>query len=618
MITNSVWKAVAINPSTPINFPGSMTVSNLTIRGATNTFNTLLLNSVGTSSPLMIGVDSNAPGSLVIGDTNSAVVMFSSGLVVNDGLGTNNSHLGEFEVDGTFTENDGSKVSAGFLKIGFFGTYNFTNSLLSAPSEFIFGHFNQRGGTNFGDVIFTDGGEYDLFDGVLKGGVALGAPYGGVFHQWGGTNIGSLDLGGPGVYQLSGGLLIPGNLEVGPSYFSPSSFGAGTVDQTGGTNDAGNIIMGVGSYALEGGVLTASNLSLPTISDRQGSFGSTFHQSGGHFSSGSVNMNGVYDVRFGLQPATYTLSGGELETPVINMTMGLVNQTGGTNSVGEVTLDMVSSYVLNGGVLIVSNFTQNGQTAFSLAGSIQQSGGTNEVLGTLFLGGNSSYDFTNGLLIADNIQVAGQANFLHVGGSFVGFANILLAGGSWVERTAGELLGKLQLGSGTNSSLNLPSGSCMLRFADSSAVPWASDGRLMVQGWSGSLTGGGLQQVIFGNGNTSLTTQQLAQIKFQNPAGVSAGLYPAIVLSNGEVIPDPNATESKVIPPLLSLSSQGNGAMQIQLQGAVGRSYAIEVSSNLLNWTPWTNQFNTNGTLRVSDGNATNYPQRFYRAVLQP
>src|SRR4051812_36387339 len=35
MITNSGWKAVAINASTPVNFPASMTVSNLTIQGAT-------------------------------------------------------------------------------------------------------------------------------------------------------------------------------------------------------------------------------------------------------------------------------------------------------------------------------------------------------------------------------------------------------------------------------------------------------------------------------------------------------------------------------------------------------------------------------------------------------
>src|SRR6266478_5888713 len=54
MITNSGWKTVAVNPSTPVNFPDSMTVSNLTIRGASDTENVLLLNYAGTTVPLTV------------------------------------------------------------------------------------------------------------------------------------------------------------------------------------------------------------------------------------------------------------------------------------------------------------------------------------------------------------------------------------------------------------------------------------------------------------------------------------------------------------------------------------------------------------------------------------
>src|SRR5438309_2304512 len=59
LIENSGWKAVAINPSTPVNFPGSMTASNLTIRGAWDTENTLLLNYFGTAVPLTVLNDFN-------------------------------------------------------------------------------------------------------------------------------------------------------------------------------------------------------------------------------------------------------------------------------------------------------------------------------------------------------------------------------------------------------------------------------------------------------------------------------------------------------------------------------------------------------------------------------
>ena len=489
LITNAGFKAVAIQSSTASSFPQTLSVKSVTITSPSNSANTLLMNFVGAGHALVIGVNSNNPGSLIIGDTNSAMVMLSSGLIVNNVLGMNNSHVGEFEVAGTFTQSDTAEVVAGFLDVTSTGTYNLTNGQLFIGTQFINGRFNQQGGTNLGVVIFSDGGEYDLFDGLLKGGVGLDAPFAGVFNQSGGTNIGSLGLDGPGLYELSGGFLVPGDLQVGPSFLAPSSFGAGAVVQSGGTDNAGNITMGVGSYSLEGGVLTASNLALPTVSDRIGSFGSSFDQSGGFFSNGGVTMNGVVDN--GLQPSTYTLSGGELATPTINMTLGLFNQSGGTNNVG-----------------------------------------------VLMLGTSSSYNLTNGLLFATDIQVEGLSTFVHAGGSFGGLDNILLAGSSWVERTAGEQLGQLQLGAGTNSSsLNLPSGSCVLRFADSSGVPWATGGLLMIQNWSGSLNGGGSQQVFFGTSASGLTAQQLSQVQFINPAGLAPGTYSARILSDGEVVP---------------------------------------------------------------------------------
>src|SRR5689334_10538568 len=53
-ITNQNWKAVGITPSTAANFPTSMTVDSLTVQGAYDTFNTLLLQYVGTGSPLTV------------------------------------------------------------------------------------------------------------------------------------------------------------------------------------------------------------------------------------------------------------------------------------------------------------------------------------------------------------------------------------------------------------------------------------------------------------------------------------------------------------------------------------------------------------------------------------
>src|SRR2546421_1118912 len=78
MITNSGWKAVAINPSTPVNYPASMTVSNLTVRGAWDTENVLLLNYFGTAAPLTV------LNGLTLQD-DGRIVNFNSGLVVQSG-----------------------------------------------------------------------------------------------------------------------------------------------------------------------------------------------------------------------------------------------------------------------------------------------------------------------------------------------------------------------------------------------------------------------------------------------------------------------------------------------------------------------------------------------------
>ena len=57
--------------------------------------------------------------------------------------------------------------------------------------------------------------------------------------------------------------------------------------------------------------------------------------------------------------------------------------------------------------------------------------------------------------------------------------------------------------------------------------------------------------------------------------------------------------------------------MQLNLCGDIGQSYDIEVSTDLVNWTWWTNQFNSNGTMCIFDC-ATNSPQKFYRAHEAP
>ena len=55
----------------------------------------------------------------------------------------------------------------------------------------------------------------------------------------------------------------------------------------------------------------------------------------------------------------------------------------------------------------------------------------------------------------------------------------------------------------------------------------------------------------------------------------------------------------------------------MQFIGSIGSNYVLQVSSNLVNWTPmFTNPATTN-VLNFMDSQSSNYPSRFYRVLQQ-
>jgi hypothetical protein len=66
----------------------------------------------------------------------------------------------------------------------------------------------------------------------------------------------------------------------------------------------------------------------------------------------------------------------------------------------------------------------------------------------------------------------------------------------------------------------------------------------------------------------------------------------------------------------LSNPASGNGTFQFTVSGAVGGTYVILASSNLVNWFPLsTNTIPGGGLVTISDPAAKNYAKRFYRAT---
>ncbi len=270
-------------------------------------------------------------------------------------------------------------------------------------------------------------------------------------------------------------------------------------------------------------------------------------------------------------------------------------------------------------------------TTTTLSGTLTNTAGIRKAgPGTLALAGTAANTFgsatANGyttvnagtLKLAKSVGVAAVANgtlVINTGGSVLlgnsdQVANsvpLVLAGGTL--RTAGfnEQFGTLQLTG--NSVIDLGGGNSVVRFAASGSVAWTAGRILTISNWSGSIAGGGAEQVYVGASNAGLTAAQLAQVRFANPFGAPAGIYYTVMLPTGELVP--------AEPPTLSAPQwvASSGAFQMQVSGVPGQPYAVWASTNLLDWMPLL----TNPVpFLFTDTNAAGFPLRFYRGLYQP
>jgi hypothetical protein len=134
------------------------------------------------------------------------------------------------------------------------------------------------------------------------------------------------------------------------------------------------------------------------------------------------------------------------------------------------------------------------------------------------------------------------------------------------------------------------SGSSKVTFADSSGQSW--DSTLYVEGWNGSLSGGGADQLIFGNSASALTMSQLQQFRF---SGFPSGYWFAKILPTGEVVPTPVPPLTGVLTGTSLVISWPTG--NFVLQGATNLAGPFE---NIQTSSPYTN-------------NIVEFPQRFFR-----
>ena len=382
----------------------------------------------------------------------------------------------------------------GALTVNGFGTYDLQGGTLNAPAVTVNsgGNFVFDGGTaaytnfnlNTGGAVTSNGSE--LVEGA--------------FTQQGGTNTtNSLSLGGVstttsngydittlyrGSYDLQNGTLSAATINVtqaGTFYFDFNR--AISVNAYSGVE---TIINGVSftTFNLDGGTVAASSpgafltsshtnyygsgtevLSAPgslTLPSAPGSLptasgGATFNQNGGDNYAGALVLG--QDVMGREDAGVYDLSGGNLyaSSEAIGGGVGLFSQTGGENNVnGTVTVGANSFYVLQAGGLSATDLKVNAGGSFSqtggqlsssseetIAGAFTQVGGTNTT-GALTLASASTnpvgtYDLQGGTLNATTVTVNTGGNFVFDGGT-AAYTNFYLNTGGTVTSSGSEVV----------------------------------------------------------------------------------------------------------------------------------------------------------------------------------
>lgn len=327
-------------------------------------------------------------------------------------------------------------------------------------------------------------------------------------------------------------------------------------------------VRGYGSYTLNAGNLSAATMQLDGYYSQNG---------GTALVAGDIVVGGAdWEARL-------VVNGGELRSHSVSVTSyhsGGYRQTGGRHVIDtELTVSRVyqdpwyNGCILGGGELLVSNIVLNPSATFTKTG---------------------------GVLAASSLLTVTNGN-LNIGGGRQQFGRLNLQAAAAFQ---------------TNSTVYLlVNDATILAFENSSQVPWASSATLTIVNWKGSWTGGGTHQVFFGSSSAGLSPAQVAQILFQDPLGLAPGLHHARMLQTGEIVPD-GVPPTGSVPPKLALLRQSDGTLQITVQGQPSDSYGIDSSSNLFDWTRWTNMSTPQGTASVIDLDVTNALRRFYRALL--
>jgi len=275
-----------------------------------------------------------------------------------------------------------------------------------------------------------------------------------------------------------------------------------------GTNLAPTLKVG-DDKSFGSGTITINALSVPTITSKD----STAHTFANLVSIGSSTTFGAAGT------GDLTFNGLTTLTASVTATVLNTNTTFGASVVGTgfgLTKAGNGNLILNG-----PNNSYSGTTTVT-AGQLTVHGA---------LSGTTGVAVNGGSLVLAASDVINNA------------ATLSLGGGTFNTNSFNETVGALTLtGSASTIDFGVGNITSVLQLADSSLASWSGAATLSITDWNGSFTGGGADQLFFGNSGATLTAGKIAAITFINPAGLT-GTYGAQLLPSGELVavPEPGS-----------------------------------------------------------------------------
>jgi hypothetical protein len=564
-ITNAGYKAVDIDSATVSGYPDSLTVSNLTVSAPTNGLGTLLLNYAGTAAPLRVlngctigtnGTLDNLESSFEVGGTNGGDLLLDGGTFVQEGGLT-------LVTAPTFVRNGSFNITNANLTLG---------ELILGSAGGTSGNFNQNGGSIAAQRIDIEQGFYHMTSGVLysiNGTTCTGGP----FVQFGGTNYGNISLQGD-YYELLSGMAQGNVLGVA----NENEF-----EQNGGLLDMQFInVTATTNYPIDvvprfyGGVIHCGTLNI-------GSNGRVELRGAEFFVTNNFDLHGL-DIVVGhghiIEHADFSLMGGNLHLPSMSLgAYGTFSETGGSNEIGGGLSMYGGLYWMAGGTL------ETTYTGVGLSATFAHLGGNHFIHGVLSITG--AYNQSGGNLLCEGLYLRGTLTMTRTymgmppppAGTFTN-TGLLNLGGTLSTELPDVEAGQVELA--TNATIAFSNGfPAALRFASSSAVGWTAGALLVIVNWSSS------EHLFVGNDASGLSPSQLQQVEFVNPAGFAPGIYPAQILSTGEIVPGQRPTLGAVrLPNALVLTWSGNYQL-LSATNLAGPYLPVPSASS-----PWTNFFN--------------------------